>query len=110
MTALDMNNDAALDGYPPLLRHILSGQEFGPLIRSPDRPKHRAAWRDLIRAMTHLPPASEHLAERHQEVLPHAVVAGHSRIRSQCSQRMHQGTDHLDDGDAAYNFVAFARI
>jgi len=64
MTALDMNNDAALDGYPPLLRHILSGQEFGPLIRSPDRPKHRAAWRDLIRAMTHLPPASEHLAER----------------------------------------------
>ena len=56
--------DTVLDAYPPLLRHILLSKEFAPLLRSPDRLKHRTEWRDLIRALTDLPPSSDQLAER----------------------------------------------
>lgn len=59
-----MDHEADLDAYPPLLRHILSSKEFDPLLRSSDRPKHQAAWRELIRALTDLPPSSDQLAER----------------------------------------------
>jgi hypothetical protein len=50
--------------YPPLLDHILSGKEFGPLLSSSDRPKHQAEWRRLIGDLIRLPPSSEQLAER----------------------------------------------
>ncbi len=67
MTALDgatAHDKAALAAYPPLLAHILSGKEFGPLLGSADRAKHQAEWRDLIRDLAGLPPSSEQLAER----------------------------------------------
>ena len=67
MTALDgasAHEKTALAAYPPLLDHILSGKEFGPLLRSQNRPKHQAEWRDFIRALTGLPPTSKQLAER----------------------------------------------
>ena len=67
MTSLDStaaNNDDALAAYPTLLGHILSGKEFGPFLRSPDKRKHQAEWRDFIRALTRLPPSSEQLADR----------------------------------------------
>lgn len=67
MTALKStaaDDEAALSLYPPLLGHILSGKEFGPFLRSSERPKHEAEWHDLIRDLARLPPSSEKLAER----------------------------------------------
>jgi hypothetical protein len=55
---------AALAAYPPLLRDVLSNMEFGPLIRSPDRAKHRDEWRQFFSDLTHLPPVSKKLADR----------------------------------------------
>jgi hypothetical protein len=66
MTALGgatARDEAAIAAYPPLLSHVLSGKEFGPFLRSPDRPKHQAEWRDLIRDLARLPPSSKQLAE-----------------------------------------------
>lgn len=56
--------EATLAAYPTLLGHVLSGKQFGPLIRSPDRAKHQAHWRAFIRDLTRLPPSSEQLVER----------------------------------------------
>ena len=56
--------EKGLDAYPALLDHILSGNEFGHLIRSAERSKHQARWRDLIRDLARLPPSSEQLSER----------------------------------------------
>lgn len=53
----------SLDAYPPLLRNMLAGQEFMPLIRSPERSLHRAEWRDFLRAIQASPPSSAALAE-----------------------------------------------
>ena len=67
MTALDgatAHDKSALAAYPPLLAHILSGKEFGPLLGSADRAKHQAEWSDLIRDLAGLPPSSKQLAER----------------------------------------------
>lgn len=66
MTALGgatARDKAALAAYPTLLSHVLSSKEFGPFLRSPDRPKHQAEWRDLIRDLARLPPSSKQLAE-----------------------------------------------
>lgn len=67
MTALDgtlANDETVLDAYLPLLGHILSGKNLGPLIRSASRAKHQAEWRDFIRDLTRLSPSSDQLAER----------------------------------------------
>ena len=67
MTALEGTTgreEGELEGYPALLGHVLSGREFGPLVRSSDRPKHQADWRALVRDLARLPPSSEQLAER----------------------------------------------
>ena len=56
--------EPALSAYPPLLSHILSGKEFGPLLRDPNRAEHRDQWRLLIAALSILPPSSPQLAER----------------------------------------------
>ncbi|SEA52267.1 hypothetical protein [Acidovorax soli] len=66
MKALDDNaamRSDALDAYPPLLRSMLAGQEFMPLIRSAERPKHRSDWRAFLRDLTRLPPSSSVLSE-----------------------------------------------
>lgn len=57
-------DEAALAAYPPLLWHILSGKEFGPPLRSRNRPMYQAAWREMVGSLTLLPPCSELLAER----------------------------------------------
>jgi hypothetical protein len=65
MTALDGKitlKDGALDAYPSLLRSMLAGQEFMPLIRSAERPKHRSEWSDFLRELTSLPPSSRELS------------------------------------------------
>lgn len=49
--------------YPPLLRHILEGKEYMPLIRSRDVEKHRARWRALIRDLSACPPKEPEIAE-----------------------------------------------
>jgi hypothetical protein len=50
-------------GYPPLLRHILEGKEYMPLIRSRDVNKHRARWRALIRDLSACPPKEPETAD-----------------------------------------------
>lgn len=67
MTALEgteMDDGAALSSYPPLLPHFLNAVEFGPLLQSEQRTKHRDDWRDFIRALAKLPPSSKSLADR----------------------------------------------
>ncbi|MDO8887000.1 MAG: hypothetical protein Q7V16_00290 [Hydrogenophaga sp.] len=59
-----MDNDDPLTAYPPLLAHILQCKEFGPLLRSRNRPKHQAAWRELIVSLARTPPSSARLLER----------------------------------------------
>lgn len=64
MTALAGKNALKtdmLDAYPALLRSMLAGQEFMPLIRSAERPKHRSDWSAFLRELTHLPPSSREL-------------------------------------------------
>lgn len=53
----------SLDAYPSLLRNMLSGQEFMPLIRSTERSRHRTEWREFLRAIQASPPSSAALAE-----------------------------------------------
>ncbi|KAE8755637.1 hypothetical protein FSO04_33270 [Paraburkholderia madseniana] len=50
-------------GYPPLLRHILEGKEYMPIIRSRDVEKHRAQWRALIRDLCSCPPKEPQIAD-----------------------------------------------
>ncbi len=53
----------ALEAYPALLRNMLAGQAFITLIRSPERSRHRADWREFLRAIQAAPPSSAALAE-----------------------------------------------
>lgn len=43
--------DIGLADYPPLLSHILNGNEYGPLLNGPDVARHRNEWRTFIRDM-----------------------------------------------------------
>lgn len=58
---LPHSTDAA---HPPLLQHLLEGIQFGPLLGSPDRGRHRTDWRRLFVAMINLPPCSPELADQ----------------------------------------------
>lgn len=52
-----------LRGYPPLLRHILDGDDYLPLLASACRPKHQADWRTLMKRLAERPPRDRALAE-----------------------------------------------
>lgn len=53
----------SLDAYPALLRNMLAGQEFMPLIRSQERSRHRSEWREFLQAIQPSPPSSTALPE-----------------------------------------------
>jgi len=53
----------SLNAYPALLRNMLAGQEFMPLIRSTERSRHLAEWREFLRAIQAAPPSTATLAE-----------------------------------------------
>lgn len=49
--------------YPPLLKHILDGKEYGPILKSPDLSLHREQWRELMRSLIACPPADRAMAD-----------------------------------------------
>lgn len=53
----------ALSHYPALLRGMLAGQEFMPMINSVERARHQTEWRGLLSSLVHLPPSSDELAQ-----------------------------------------------
>jgi hypothetical protein len=57
-------NDFVLTGYPPLLRHILSGIEYGPLLKGPNVDLHRKEWGTLMRELTASPPKDDAITDR----------------------------------------------
>lgn len=52
--------------YPPLLDHILRGQEFLPLLTSPELERHRSGWRELFRTLPSTAPQDTEIAARFQ--------------------------------------------
>ncbi len=57
---------ATFFGYPPLLTHILDGQHYGPMLRSPEVAQHRAEWRAFFKSLIECPPEDHAVAERFQ--------------------------------------------
>jgi hypothetical protein len=53
-----------LDAYSPALKHILMGEEFGPLLAAPERTMYRNVWRESLTKLTRFPPSSREIAER----------------------------------------------
>ncbi|KWV70550.1 hypothetical protein [Pseudomonas fluorescens] len=56
--------DIGLADYPPLLSHILNGNEYGPLLNGPDVARHRNEWRTFIRDMASCVPTNAVLLDR----------------------------------------------
>jgi hypothetical protein len=56
--------DLGLADYPPLLSHILNGNEYGPLLNGPDVARHRNEWRTFIRDMAACVPTNSVLLDR----------------------------------------------
>lgn len=55
------------DNYPLLLEHVMSGREFGPLLRSPERPCHQGKWRALMNDLKGRPPTPALAATFHDQ-------------------------------------------
>ncbi|WP_256350949.1 hypothetical protein [Pseudomonas veronii] len=56
--------DLGLADYPPLLSHILNGNEYGPLMNGPDVSRHRDEWRTFIRDLAAYVPTNSALLDR----------------------------------------------
>jgi hypothetical protein len=56
--------DLGLADYPPLLSHILNGNEYRPLLNGPDVARHRDEWRTFIRDMASCVPTNAVLLDR----------------------------------------------
>jgi hypothetical protein len=56
--------DLGLADYPPLLSHILNGNEYGPLLNGPDVARHRNEWRSFIRDLAACKPTNSVLVDR----------------------------------------------
>ncbi|QKJ66811.1 hypothetical protein HQN60_08905 [Deefgea piscis] len=49
--------------YPPLLKHILDGKEYGSILNSKNFTKHQLAWRNLFRELLNCPPENLEMAK-----------------------------------------------
>lgn len=57
-------SDLELADYPPLLSHILKGNEYGPLLKGADVDRHRDEWRTFMRKMVVCSPKNSVVADR----------------------------------------------